>query len=315
MTKTVGDLLREARNKKGLALQTIERSTGIATHNLLAIELDQFSLIDQDKLEAFLETYAKEVDIPYASLKAAPGFPELSAPAVASTPEQQPLPTPSVSVEQPAQPQPAPTLSNRVEEEKTVAVPTPVAPSNLRRTSGRTKSGKEKSGGFFKVVVSLLLTAAIIFAGFTVYKQYFANSSAKTSKTEKPSSSSSSTSSSSTTPASSKPAEPTPTTKLAVTGGGDGINVAVTTSQKPVKIELSYAGSGASWIGVSNSDIGGVTLNAETPKATAILNEGATQSLIELGVTQGVTIKINDQVLDMSAITNTATSSVSLSIQ
>lgn len=313
MNKTVGDLLREARNKKGLALQTIERSTGVATHNLLAIELDQFTLIEADKLETYLETYAKEVDVPYATLKAAAGFPDLS--------QSEPVET-VIPVQQPqAQPEPQPQPS--VQPEVTVAQPTSpslqitsVAPSNLRRTSSRsTKSSKEKSGGFFKLVVGLLLTAAIVFAGFTVYKQFFAGDAAKKETVASSSLSSDSETASSTPASSSKPAEPTPTTKLAVTGGGEGINVAVTTSQKPVKIELSYAGTGASWIGVSNSDIGGVTLNAETPKATAVLNEGATESLIELGVTQGVTIKINDQVLDMSAITNTATSSISLTIQ
>lgn len=313
MNKTVGDLLREARNKKGLALQTIERSTGVATHNLLAIELDQFTLIEADKLETYLETYAKEVDVPYATLKAAAGFPELS--------QSEPVET-VIPVQQPqAQPEPQPQPS--VQPEVTVAQPTSpspqitsVAPSNLRRTSSRsTKSSKEKSGGFFKLVVGLLLTAAIVFVGFTVYKQFFAGDAAKKETVASSSLSSDSETASSTPASSSKPAEPTPTTKLAVTGGGEGINVAVTTSQKPVKIELSYAGTGASWIGVSNSDIGGVTLNAETPKATAVLNEGATESLIELGVTQGVTIKINNQVLDMSAITNTATSSISLTIQ
>lgn len=323
MNKTVGDLLREARNKKGLALQTIERSTGIATHNLLAIELDQFSLIDADKLGAYLETYAKEVDLPLATLKAAPGFPATPAPETAVAPA--PIAVPQASYQQPSVPQPPvqnqPQVAPQpiVTEEKTVEQPAPVASSNLRRTANRsTKSGKKKSGGFFKLIFGLLLTAALVFAGFTLYKQYFADF---LTKKETPASSevsssapaSSSTSSSST--AASSAASSAPATKLAVSGGGDGIDVAVTTSKKPVKVEISLSGAEESWVGISNSDLGGVTLNAENPKAVATLNEGTTQSLIELGITQGVSIKINDQVLDMSAITSTATSSINLNIQ
>lgn len=316
MNKTVGDLLREARNKKGLALQNIERSTGIATHNLLAIELDQFSLIEADKLESYLKTYAQEVEVPYSSLMAATGFPDFSEPTPA--PVQEPVvPVAPVSVEK----QVKANFENIVKNNPAPQA-TPVssaASANMRRTGGRSN----KSGGFFKFVLSLLLLGAIAFAGFTLYKQYFADfltkkevasSSSSSSESEKSSSSSSysSTSASSTKPSSSAPA---PTTKLVVTGGGEGIDVTVTTSKKPVKIELSLAGSGESWIGVSNSDIGGVTLNTDNPKVVATLNEGTTQSLIELGVTQGVTIKINDQVLDMSDITSTTSSAINLQIQ
>lgn len=303
MTKTVGDLLREARNKKGLALQTIERSTGIATHNLLAIELDQFSLIEEAQLESYLRTYAQAVDVDYDGLLRETGFSLASSNPVETKLASEPQVTPEAIIKD--------TLAKQ---EKPSQVSKPAA-SNLRRASGRSaKASKESSGGFFKLVVGLLLVAAVVFSGFTLYKQYIADDSSKkeTVASSSASDSSSSTPASSTQPSSSAPA---PATKLEVSGGGDALAVKVKSTQKPIKIEVSLSGQERSWIGISNSDLGGVTLTPEEPKAVATLTEGTTQSLIELGITQGVSIKINDQVLDMSAITSTATSAISLTIE
>lgn len=312
MNKTVGDLLREARNKKGLALQNIERSTGIATHNLLAIELDQFSLIEADKLESYLQTYAKEVEVPYASLMAASGFPNFSEPT--SAPIQETVaPVAPISVEKQVKANFETIVKNNPAPQST--------PANLRRTDGRSgKSGKEKSGGFFKLVVSLLLTAAVLFAGYTLYKQYFANNLTKKDVSE--SSTSASESSSSSIPASSSTtasssSAPASDTKLAVTGGGDYLEVKATTSTKPVKVELSLSGAEKSWVSMVNSDLGevGTMLNSEQPKLTATMFDGVTQGILYLGVTKGVTVKINDQTLDMSSLTSTANSTIVINVE
>lgn len=315
MNKTVGDLLREARNKKGLALQNIERSTGIATHNLLAIELDQFSLIEADKLESYLQTYAKEVEVPYASLMTASGFPNFSEPTPAPVQETvAPVaPVAPISVEKQVKANFETIVKNNPAPQST--------PANLRRTDGRSgKSGKEKSGGFFKLVVSLLLTAAVLFAGYTLYKQYFANNLTKKdvseSSTSVSGSSSSSTPASSSTTASSSSA-PASDTKLAVTGGGDYLEVKATTSTKPVKVELSLSGAEKSWVSMVNSDLGevGTMLNSEQPKLTATMFDGVTQGILYLGVTKGVTVKINDQTLDMSSLTSTANSTIVINVE
>lgn len=300
MTKTVGDLLREARNKKGLALQTIERSTGIATHNLLAIELDQFALIDEAQLESYLRTYAEAVGLDYQVLTTASGF----------------TLTPSASTEQVAAPETQVTAS------AATVLPSPSIPAVQPATSGHLsrratrQSGKEGSGGFFKVVVSLLLLAALVFAGFTLYKEYFANGSSKTEVSE-PSSTSTAESSSTTASSSTAPSSSAPVAKFAITGGGDAITVNVTGAKKPVKIELSLTGAEQSWVSVSNSDLGegGTLLNADKKSVTATMIEGANQSFIELGITQGLTIKVNGQTLDMSAITSPTTSAITLNVE
>lgn len=328
MNKTVGDLLREARNKKGLALQNIERSTGIATHNLLAIELDQFSLLEADKLEGYLQTYAQEVDLPYSTLQAAPGFPNFTEPE--TTPVQEPLPSVApISVEK----QVKANFENIVKNDPAPqpAPGTTAASVNLRRTGGRHNRGsKEKSGGFVKVVISLLLTGALVFAGLTIYKQYVAGTSTKKEAASSSSSSASgsaaskasSSSSSSSTPASSSTtasssSAPASDTKLAVTGGGDYLEVKATTSTKPVKVELSLSGAEKSWVSMVNSDLGevGTMLNSEQPKLTATMFDGVTQGILYLGVTKGVTVKINGQTLDMSSLTSTANSTIVINVE
>lgn len=327
MNKTVGDLLREARNKKGLALQNIERSTGIATHNLLAIELDQFSLLEADKLEGYLQTYAQEVDLPYSTLQAAPGFPNFTEPE--TTPVQEPLPSVApMSVEK----QVKANFENIVKNDPAPkpAPGTSAASANLRRTGGRqNRSVKEKSGGFFKLVASLLLTAAVLLAGYTLYKQYFADvltkkeapaassaSSSSSSASASSSAASSSTPASSSTTASSSSA-PASDTKLAVTGGGDYLEVKATTSTKPVKVELSLSGAEKSWVSMVNSDLGevGTMLNSEQPKLTATMFDGVTQGILYLGVTEGVTVKINGQTLDKSSLTSTANSTIVINVE
>ncbi|MGT2896093.1 helix-turn-helix domain-containing protein [Streptococcus entericus] len=307
MNKTTGDLLREARTKKGLALQTIERSTGIATHNLLAIELDQFSLIDADKLEQYLRTYAEAVDLDFASL----GF-ETTEEPVAEVASQ---------VEQVEEPFKVSSFDELVKSEDPDYVPSPVTSTTLRRSGRNSHSQKSSSGKgnrFLGPILTLLGLATLIFAGFMLYKNYLADFlTAKTNTANETVASVSTTPSSSevsTTPSESTP--PAPATQLAVTGGGEAITVAVTTAQKPIKVELSLSGAERSWVALSNSDIaGGVTLSSEQPTYTATLTEGATQAVLEMGITEGVTIKVNGQELDKTALTSTAYSIVTFNIQ
>lgn len=304
MNKTIGDLLREARTKKGLALQTIERSTGIATHNLLAIELDQFSLIDADKLEQYLRTYAEAVDVDFVSL----GFETTEEPVaeLANSVDE------SFKVS---------SFDELVKSEDPEYVPSPVTSTTLRRSGRNSHSQKSSSGRgsrFLGPILTLLGFAALIFGGFMLYKYYLADFLTAKTKTDNETVASvlttPSSSETTTTPSESTP--PAPTTQLAVTGGGEAINVAVTTDQKPVKVELSLSGTERSWLALSNSDIaGGVTLSSEQPTYTATLTEGTTQAVLEMGITEGVTIKVNGQELDKTALTSTAYSIVTFNIQ
>ncbi|MBJ8326328.1 helix-turn-helix domain-containing protein [Streptococcus pacificus] len=63
MQKSIGDLLTEARVKKGLQLVDIAKELDIDAQYLLIMELSQFSLIPAERLEEYLTSYAAAVDL------------------------------------------------------------------------------------------------------------------------------------------------------------------------------------------------------------------------------------------------------------
>lgn len=65
---SLGDQLRSAREKKGLTINDIARTTYIRAHYLDAIEQDDFSTIPPSRLRYFVQDYAKSVDLDPARL-------------------------------------------------------------------------------------------------------------------------------------------------------------------------------------------------------------------------------------------------------
>lgn len=66
---SLGELLRETRVGKNITLDEIEAKTGISSHYLLAMELDQFKIIPEEKFGHFLKQYADIVGLDFDSLK------------------------------------------------------------------------------------------------------------------------------------------------------------------------------------------------------------------------------------------------------
>lgn len=314
MKKTVGDLLREARNKKGLALQTIERSTGIATHHLLAMELDQFSLIDADQLDSHLQAYAKAVGLDYAVLES----------YYAEQTSQAALPTPELSfttsfdalaaeTHEDYSPEPLPSRSSRRYSRSDRGKK--AARSTTTERSTAKKGQSTLASTLAKVVLWLILLGLLAFGGWTLYQKYFANQgataapSSATSAVEEVNASTSTLESSSEVPASGA--------QLTVSGGGETIEVAVANAQQPLNVEISLSGAESSWVSLTNSDLGagGITLSATQPTYTATLFEGATEALMTMGVSQGVTVKVDGQVVDTSGLTPGITNYIILKVQ
>lgn len=309
MKKTVGDLLREARNKKGLALQTIERSTGIATHHLLAIELDQFSLIEADKFDGYLRAYAEAVDLDYNDLRK-------DCDVQTTEPVVEPAPTPVTS------------FDDLVAETKPDYVPQELPPRSERRYSRSERGGQsaakapkkakkaKKKSALPGIIFGLLLIGGLVYAAikFDVYNKYIADLLPKTTKT----STAPSKEEVEETPESSAPAV-VEGAQLAVTGGGESIEVVVTNAAQPLKVDISLTAQdgSSSWVALTNSDLGegGTTLNLDQPSYTATFTEGATEGLLTLGITQGIAIKIDGKELDLSALTTTATSFITIKVQ
>lgn len=310
MRKTVGDLLREARNKKGLALQEIERQTGIGTHHLLAIELDQFTLIEEEHLDSYLSAYANAVDMDLGELRLRY--------------EEQLTEQPLVEDE-----------AETSYDELVLKTNPDYVPGSLGSRSSRhhvqkakaKKQSKSKKGSSLPLLIlSLIALGIIAFVGWTLFKQkdQLANllpqakqilnpASSSSSVASSSAASSSTASSSSSTAPSSSQAE----TGLTVTGEGDTLEVTVTGAEKPVKVEITYAGAESSWVGMTNSDLGdlGTILNSETPTHATTINQDATEAVLSLGITQDVSIKIDGEDLDMSKLTSTSNSYIIITIK
>lgn len=321
MRKTVGDLLREARTKKGLALQTIAKNTGISDHHLLAIELDQFSLIDEADLDNYLKAYTDAVGLDFATIKA----------------EQQ---NQLAMVANRAENHIETSYDELVLKENPNYVPGSLGSRSSRRSSSR----REEKSVLPLFLLSLLALGILLFVGFILFRELNKGgqpslakpssslvstsqekdptkeseaSSASQSSSDKASSEAKSEEKEETSPSSTtSPSSEEKTTKLTTNGGGENLEVTIADAKKPVVVDIAFEGE-SSWVGLTNSDLGevGTYLNGEQKTYKATLNEDATEAVLSMGITQGISIKVNDQPLDMSAITSTSNSYIVFTIE
>lgn len=92
---SLGDQLRSAREKKGLTISDIARTTYIRAHYLEAIEQDDFSTIPPSRLRYFVQDYARSVDLdPVLLLRELPD--DIPAPAPPPSVPSKPVPSRSV---------------------------------------------------------------------------------------------------------------------------------------------------------------------------------------------------------------------------
>lgn len=330
--KTVGELLRETRVQKNLTLDDVEKTTKIPTHHLLALELDQFKIIPENQINRYLESYAKATDLDATELL------ELYHKQLAQ---------PEVVRENP--------IAKRVEEKLSVQntqeepdyspeqekhglkqeVPqknmaeTPVAEESLisnqssdelpidiikeSRLSRHQAENEKKS--VLPVIILCLLTLAILsFVFYFVWQQLQSEQ-----KSNEPTSSLvSSTASQSQQTSDSSQASSSSSTSTIISTEGQGNTLAVTlANSSPVKITINYSGQERSWVSVTSTENGSdeATLTPDNNSLTATLAADATSSTITLGITQGISITINNQTLDLSALTSTDLSYITLTKQ
>lgn len=105
----------------------------------------------------------------------------------------------------------------------------------------------------------------------------------------------------STPESSATPTPAPPKTEVQVTGQGQALIAKVKHTTSPVKVNLSVAENTEIWIGMTNSDLAGgqVTLTSQTPASTTLSNNS---TVLTVGKTSGLTIKIGDTPLDLSSI-------------
>ena len=77
----------------------------------------------------------------------------------------------------------------------------------------------------------------------------------------------------------------------------------VTGASKPVEVELSVT-TATSWVSLSDTDLaGGATLSPENTTVTVTIPETVTNTTLTLGVVEGVTVRVDGQEVDLSALT------------
>ena len=287
--KSIGEVLRSARESRSWNLIDVQRMTKIQAKYLQALEYNDFEYIpDSNYIESFLVTYADALELDSAVLLDA--YKKNSLVIYYEEGEEEELST------------------------------------ELKRRYKLRKKNKKDS---FLPLFYLLLAAGlmIIFVTFVIHSRMkqislFSNQSTSYSVTrqvtnssssiastsisgnviEESSSNSSSSNSSSTTSASEM---------IQVTGSGESISATVSKFTYPIDITVT-ADNTTSWISLSDTTLsGGVTLTPDNPSATTKIEEGVSSATLVLGVVKGVTITIGGQKLDTSALT-TQTGSITL---
>lgn len=311
--QTIGDILRESRVAQHLTLEEVEEKTSISSSYLLALELEQFQLIPENQIEDFIQKYGECVHLDTADLLAKYRKQRAAKPVK----EDKNAPAPK---------QAAPT-SKAVPYKTETPTSTQRVSQNVRTDdmvvgsrSSRHKNEEVTASYIPIILLSLVALGILAFVSLVTWNQL--QSDRRTANTDysvvysKSSTSSSSSSESTSTSTSSSSSD----NKLKMTTEGGGSNLTVNLSNVPdtVTVDISLSGADSSWVSVTNSASGdsGVLLSSTgTTSYSATLASGTKSSVITLGVTKGVTVTINGQKVDTSAITSTTLSYITLNIQ
>lgn len=270
--KSVGEILRTAREYRGLTLVEVQRMTRIHARYLQALEYNDFdSWGNPDAVREYLSIYADALDLDADVLVAAYDTNSL--------------------VE----------YYEEGEEE--------VLAAQLKRNY---KVPQKKKSSYLPLFYLLLIASLIfIFITYVVHSRLqnqarlvpTDSSYSSVSQVTSEASSASTTEVSSST-ASSSSTDALATENITVTGSGDALVATVRQTTYPVTVTLT-AENTTSWISLSNTELaGGVTLGPEYPTISTTIVEGVTSVNLVLGVVKGVSVTVGGQQVDTSAITS-----------
>lgn len=265
--KSIGEVLRAARESRGWTFVDLQRMTKIHARYLQALEYNDFDSISEDEdVDYVLTVYADAL--------------ELDADVLLEAYDSNSL------------------IKYREEGEEEILA------AELKR-SYRVKKKDHKS--FLPLIYLLLASAfIIIFVTYVAYsrmqEQLLPTSETSYSvvgQTATSTSSETSTPEQSTTSSSSISAK-----NISISGSGDYIVATVTETVYPVEVTLSVKDA-TSWISLSGTELAeGVVLSPENPTVTTSLPEGTSEAYLVLGVVKGVDITIAGQQLDTKALTS-----------
>lgn len=310
--QTIGEILREARVAKHLTLEDVEEKAAIPSPHLLALELEQFKLIPKDKVETYLQQYGEAVELDTADL-----LEKYHEQEVGSSDEEQEehVVESTTNIESIV----------KTPQDETISIAKSVSDDSIIIGSHSSRyKGKEKTNSYLPIVMLCLVALGILaFVSFVTWNQLQSDSkNASTSYSVVHSSSatttdSTSSESASSTSESSSSKEDT-SLKMSTEGSGNSLTVNLSNVTDSLTVEISLSGANSSWVSVTNSesnDSGTLLSSTGTTSYTAVLPSGTTSSLITLGVTEGVTVTIDGQEVDTSALTSTALSYITINIQ
>lgn len=271
--KSIGEVLRAARESRGWNFTDLQRMTKIQAKYLQALEYNDFEYIpDKAYTRSFLQRYAEVL--------------ELDATVLLDAYDQNSL-----------------VMYYEAGEEAELQ-------SELRRSY---KVKKKKTSYLPLNYLLLSSIFILCFVTYIVYSRvqnqarpnetsisYSVVSQSTT--TSEPESQPSDSSSSSTIPSSSSSLAAG--VSLETSGGGNDLAVTVKGAKLPVTVALSVS-SVTSWVSLTGTEIaGGFTLSPDSPTVSATLPEGTATATLVLGVVRGVDVTIAGQKLDTSALTN-----------
>ncbi|HEM3641233.1 TPA: helix-turn-helix domain-containing protein [Streptococcus suis] len=270
--KSIGEVLRTAREGRGWTFVDLQRITKIQAKYLQALEYNDFDFIaNSDDIHSILRVYAEAL--------------ELDADVLLDAYETNSLVK----------------YYEDGEEE--------LRSSELKRSY---KVRKRKKNSYLPLIYLLLATGLIIiFVTYIVHSRLQNRASITPTTTsysiveQSVSEASSGTETSSTEQAQSNSTNSSSSATENVTISGSGSNIVATlkTVTYPVEVTVT-AKNTTSWISLSDTLLeGGVTLTPDNPTVTTTIEEGVTSTTLVLGVVKGVEVTVGGQKLDLSALT------------
>ncbi len=267
--KSIGEVLREARESRGWTFADIQRMTKIQARLVQALEYNDFEAIpDPDYTRSFLQRYAEVLD--------------LDASVILHAYDSKSL-----------------VVYYEAGEESDASI-------DLRRNVKPKKARKSYLPLIYLLLAAIFI---LIFVAYIVSQriqnQAITPPSTSYSVVSSTSDSSSMAQTTETAPSSTSSSSSEPSTaELTTSGGGSNLEVMVTGASKPVEVELSVT-TATSWVSLSDTDLaGGATLSPENTTVTVTVPETVTNTTLTLGVVEGVTVRVAGQELDLSALTD-----------